>query len=248
MLAGAVLSLLVIAPAQARTLDEVCRARSRYDLTVGDAALLFERRIPAGQRLEMRRGRLAVNGVAVALDAGDRERISAYEAAVRALLPRVKALAGRGVDLAVVAVREEAANVSPRSAADPKLNARLEARARNLKTRIANSATTKDWQGAAFNRYMGEIVADVLPLVAGDLAQRALEVALQGDLAAAAALTDRAAGLRSSLEARIRDKLTVLEPEVAGLCPSFHWLDALESALTARLPDGSRLDLIEIRG
>jgi len=110
---------------------------------------------------------------------GEVESAALHSAAVRALLPRVKALAGRGVDLAVVAVREEAANVSPRSAADPKLNARLEARARNLKTRIANSATTKDWQGAAFNRYMGEIVADVLPLVAGDLAQRALEVALR---------------------------------------------------------------------
>jgi hypothetical protein len=234
--------------AHARSLDAVCHARSGYDVTVSDAALLFERKRPAGQRLEMRGGRLLVNGLAVALDRRDRERISAYEDAVRALIPRVKALAQRGVDLSAAAVREEASKVAPRSAADPKLNARLDARASSLKMRIANSTSTKDWQGAAFNRYMAQIVADVVPMIAGDLGPRALELAVQGDLAGAAALTDRAAALRTSLEARIRDKLAALEPGVAKLCPSFDWLDALESALTARLPDGSRLDLIEIRG
>jgi hypothetical protein len=241
-------AVLLAVTTQARGLDEVCRARSAYDLTVNDAALLFERRRPGAQRLEIGRGRLAVNGFVVPLDARDRQRIGAYEAAVRALIPRIKALAQRGVDLSAAAVREEAANVSPRAAADPKFEARLEARARNLKTRIASSTTTKEWQGAAFNRYTTEIVADVVPLVAGDLAQQALELAVKGDLAGAAKLTDRAAGMRTSLEARIRNKLTVLEPELAKLCPSFDWLDALESALTARLPDGSRLDVIEIRG
>jgi hypothetical protein len=239
---------LLAVPTQARGLEEICRARSSYDLTVTDAALLFERRRPGAQRLEIGSGRLTVNSFAVPLDARDRQRITEFETAVRALIPRIKALAQRGVDLSAAAVREEAANVSPRSAADPKLEARLEARAHSLKTRIANSTTTKEWQGAAFNRYTTEIVADVVPLVAGDLAQRALELAVRGDLAGAAKLTDRAAGMRTSLEARIRNKLTVLEPEVAKLCPSFEWLDALESALTARLPDGSRLDVIEIRG
>jgi hypothetical protein len=239
---------LLAVPTQARGLEEICRARSSYDLTVTDAALLFERRRPGAQRLEIGSGRLTVNSFAVPLDVRDRQRITEFETAVRALIPRIKALAQRGVDLSAAAVREEAADVSPRSAADPKLEARLEARARNLKTRIANSTTTKEWQGAAFNRYTTEIVADVVPLVAGDLAQRALELAVRGDLAGAAKLTDRAAGMRTSLEARIRNKLTVLEPEVAKLCPSFEWLDALESALTARLPDGSRLDVIEIRG
>lgn len=239
---------LLPAPSHARTLDEVCRARSSYDLTLSHSTLLFERRSPAGQRLEMRGGRLYVNGGAVALDARDRERISSYESTVRALIPKVKAFGQRGVDLSAEAVREEAAKLSPRSAADPKLNARLSGRARELKARIASSTTTKEWQGAAFNRYMTQIVADVVPLIAGDLAQRALELAVQGDLAGAAALTDRAAGLRTSLEARIRKKLALLEPEVAKLCPSLHWLDGLESALGARLPDGTRLDLIEIRG
>lgn len=242
----ALLSVLLVAPLQARQLDEVCHARSRYDLTVGDTVLLFERAQPAAQHVAMRRGHLSVNGIAAALNARDRARIASFETTVRVLVPQIKLLAQRGVDLAAAAVREEAASVSPRSAADPKLNARVDARARELKARIATSTTTKDWRGTAFNRYMSLVIADVLPLIAGDLAQQALGVALRGDLAGAAALKDRAARLHPSLEARIRSKLSVLEPDVEKLCPSLRHLDALESSLTARLPDGSRLNLIQI--
>ena len=58
----------------------------------------------------------------------------------------------------------------------------------------------------------------------------------------------RAAGMRASLEDRIRNQMQLLEPEFAQLCPAARELDALESAITARLPDGSRLNLLEIRG
>lgn len=243
---AALLGLTLAAPVQARELDETCRARSRYDLTVSDAALLFERAASAQQRVEMRRGRLTVNGAPVPLNGADRSRVATFESTVRALVPQIKTLAQRAVDLGAAAVREEAANVSPRSAADPQLNARVDARARELKARIAASVTTKEWRGAAFSRYVGDIAIDVLPLVAGDLAQQALEAAMQGDLAGAARLKDRAVGLRGSLEARIRTRVEVLEPDVARLCPSLRRLDALESGLAGRLPDGSRLDLIEI--
>ena len=46
---------------------------------------------------------------------------------------------------------------------------------------------------------MANILGDVLPLIAGDLAQDALQATLQGNLTQAAALTERAAALRPSL-------------------------------------------------
>lgn len=231
-----------------RAAGDACQVRSGYDLTLSPGTLLFERVAAENQRIEMRGGRLSVNGVAVALGDGDRSRIASYETRMRALIPRIKALGQRAVDLGAAAVREEGASVSPRSAANAKLNARVDARARDLKTRIANSTTTKEWRGTAFNRYSAEIASDVLPIVAGDLAQQALEVAVKGDLAGAAALQKRAAGMRASLEGRIRHRMQLLEPEFALLCPAARELDALESAITARLPDGSRLDLLQIRG
>jgi hypothetical protein len=239
-----VLAALCVAPgAEAR--DPACTLRSQYDLTVTDSGLVFER-AASGQRLEMHAGLLSANGAPVELGPGDRNRITAFEYNARALVPQMKALAQRGVDLGVAAIREEATATSPKSAANPQLNARLDARARNIKARIAASNSSKDWRGPAVKRYMAEAMTDVLPLIGGDLAQQALDAAMRGDLAAAAAIKDKAEKVRPSLEARIQRKLETLQPEVDRLCPSLRNLDTIESGVAATLPDGRRLNLVEV--
>jgi hypothetical protein len=237
---------VLVAPVLGADFDAACRVRSIYDITVSAGAVLFERAATPAQSVEMSRGNLKANGKPVALGVKDRDRIAAFEATLRGLIPRVKALAQRAVEMSIAAIREEAASTSPKSAVDPQLNQRLEARARDLKMRIANSTTSKDWRGATLNRYTAEVLSDVLPLVGGDLARQAIEVALRGDLAAASALTNRAAGLRASLEARIRNRLEVLRPEADKLCPALRRLDALGSAVGTALPGGGRLDLLEV--
>ena len=169
---------------------------SDYDLTVTDAALQFERKNASGRRLEMRRGALAVNSQAVALGAGDRQRVAAFESRVRELVPKVKTIAQHGVDLMVVAVREEAVSASPGSAANRQVNARVDARAQELKTKIASSVTSKEWHAEALQGYMAVLLSDVAPLIAGDLAQQAVDRTLKGDLAGVVALKDRAIALR----------------------------------------------------
>ncbi len=243
---AAVLLCAFVAPARGADFDATCRVRSGYDFTVSERAVSFERAAAPTQRFEMSRGRLTASGEPVALGVKDRDRIAAFEATLRGLMSPVKALAQRAVDISVAAIREEATGASPRSAANPQFNQRLQTRARDIKTRIANSTTSKDWRGASFNRYAAEVLADVLPLVGGDLAQQAVEVALRGDLAAANALRNRATGLRASLEARILKRLEVLQPEVDKLCPALRRLDALESAMGAALPGGGRLNLLEL--
>ncbi|HEX3171472.1 MAG TPA: hypothetical protein VHQ88_12855, partial [Burkholderiales bacterium] len=69
---------------------------------------------------------------------------------------------------------------------------------------------------------------------------------LKGDLAGVVALKDRAIALRASLETRIRDKLELLQPDIAKLCPSLRELDRLETGMTQGLPDGTRLNLIKV--
>jgi len=236
----------LVTPVLGADFNAACRVRSNYDITVSAGAVLFERVATPAQNVEMSRGNLKANGKPVALGVKDRRRISAFEATLRGLVPRVKALAQRAVEMSVAAIREEAASTSAKSAADPQLNQRLDARARDLKMRIANSTTSKDWRGATLNRYTAEVLSDVLPLVGGDLARQAIETALRGDLAAAGALANRAAGLRASLEARIRNRLQALRPQADKLCPALRRLDALESAVGAVLPGGKRLDLLEV--
>ena len=233
-------------PAHAAGPAPECRLRSDYDVTVTGAAVVFDRVAAPARQIEMSRGNLSLNGKTVALDTRDSTRIASFEATLRSLLPRVKAIGQRAVDLSVAAIREEAANVSPRSAADPQLNQRLDARARELKTRIAASTTSRQWRGTALNRYSAEVLADVLPLVGGDLAQQAVQVALRGDLAGANALTSRAAGLRHALEARIVAKLGTLQPELDKLCPQLRRLNTLEGSVASALPDGTRLNLLDV--
>ncbi len=249
-LRGAPLAILLVcalaAPVLGAEPDTACRVRSDYDVTVSAGALLFERAAAPARSFEMSRGNLKANGKPVALGRRDRDRISAFEATLRGLIPQVKALAQRAVEIGVAAIREEAASTSPKSAADPQLNQRLEARARDLKLRIANSTTSKDWRGATLSGYAAEALPDVLSLVGGDLARQAVEVALRGDFAAAGALTNRAAGLRASLEARVSSRLEVLRPDADKLCPALRRLAALESAVNAALPGGGRLGLLEV--
>lgn len=241
---------LLCAAAQARAQDndllDACHASSSYDITIGADGLHFDRAQPAPLRIDMHDGALRVDGATVALGAEDGDRVALFEQGVRALEPRVKTVAAHGVDLAAQAVREQAAQSAPNLAASGELDARLNARVRELKTRIADSHSTHDWQGDAFDRYANAIAADIVPLVAGDLAQQALTVAINGDLDGASALRDRAANLAGDLQQRVRQRLQALRPQVQALCPDIRRLDALESGIGARLPGGGRLDLVDI--
>lgn len=238
------LAVLAASPQDADAAWNVCRAASSYDLTLG-SGLTFERAAPAPRRVEMRDGRLRVDGAPAALNAEDSDRVALFERNVRTLVPQVKTLAERGADLAAQAVRAQVASIAPAAAADPQFDARLAARTRELKARIAASTSTKDWQGEALDTYAQNVAADVLPIVGADVAQQALDLAMQGDLAGAAALKDRAADLQPELEARIRARLRTLEPDARRLCPTLRELDRLEAGIGARLPGGP-LQLIEI--
>ncbi|MFC4729062.1 DUF2884 family protein [Coralloluteibacterium thermophilus] len=237
-----------VAGAQAQAgmpdLEGICGASSSYDLSLDGQRLLFERAAPAPQRLELAPdGALEVDGVAARLNLEDRDRLALISTRVHALVPEVRALARRAVDLAVEAVREQAAATTGRG--DAELDRVLEARRRELHARIDASRSTRDWQGDAFERDMQAIVAEIVPLVAAGLGERALAAAMSGDLAAAGRLRQDMVGLQGALEARLGAKLAQLEPEARGLCPRLEEIDRLESGLSVR-PAGRPFDLVHI--
>jgi hypothetical protein len=238
-IAGAVLAG---APASAQT----CHISSDYDITVSDTSLRFDRKSSQAQRLALQRGVLTVDDKAVALSSDEQKRIASFESRTRELVPRIKALGQRAVDLMVIAINEEAARSSPASAARPELKARVDARAQELKTRIAKSTTSKEWRPEAINGYLAGVLADVAPLITGDLAQKAVELTMKGDFAGVIGLKDQASALHGALEQRIRAQLDTLQPEIQKLCPAARELDRLESGVAKTLPDGSRLNLIKV--
>lgn len=215
-------------PLHAQDLAATCRASSSYDLTLQPRQLVFERTTPEPARVVMSEGTLRVDGVLVHGVGGQQERVRAFEREVRALVPEVRAVAERGVDLATGSVREEVAGLGLESDSRDELDRRLAAHASSVKQRIATSQSTKDWHGSAFEQYAAEVSADLLPAIGADLGQQALQAMANGDAQGALALRDKAVGAAAGLQARMRQDLQTLRPAVAALCPSVQRLLELQ--------------------
>src|ERR1700754_3735440 len=218
--------------AVAQDLSTTCQVASTYDLTVRPDALLFDRADVAPRAVRMHDGSLATDGQTVSLRPDEQDRVALFERNVRALVPRVKAIANDGVDLAARAVRDEASTAAPSAVASGELDRVLNARVADIKRRIAASQSTRDWQEDAMRAYAQEIVSDVAPILTQDVGGEAMQLAMNGDLQGAAALRDRVTSVSTGGQARVVARLeAALKPRIQALCPSIRQLVDLQSGL-----------------
>ena len=243
------LCLLALLPAvpwlHAQDLAATCHASSSYDVTLKPGSLLFDRPTPAPFHVELQQGALRTDGAIVKLNTENQDRLALFERDLRALAPRVRTVARNGVDLAAQALRTEADGMGLGADTRAEFNRRLEVHATELKRRISVSQSTHDWQGAAADQAMNQIAGDLLPLLAADLGQQAINAALGGDLQTAARLRDRAADIATALRPRLQSRLQALRPQIEALCPSIRQLAALLQGV--RGSDGQLLDLLQIQ-
>ena len=228
----------------AQDLAGTCHASSSYDLTLKPDSLMFDRPQPAPFHVQVADGALRTDGQPVRLTAESQDRMVLFERELRALAPRVRAVAEAGVDLAVRAVHEEAVGMQLAPATLAELDRRLATHASQLRQRIAQSNSTHDWQGDAAQQLADRIVGDLAPLVAADLGQQALAAAMNGDLAEAARLRDEAADLATQLQPRLQRRMQALRPQVQALCPSIQRLAELQQGV--RGADGQPLNLVQV--
>ncbi|HEY2624281.1 MAG TPA: DUF2884 family protein [Dyella sp.] len=238
-----VLSLASLA-LHAQDLATTCHASSSYDLTVTPGGLLFDRLQPAPLRVELQDGALRTDGAAVRLRAEEQDRLVLFERELRALMPRVKAVATHGVDILVAAVHDEGTRLSLSPDTRAEMDRRLATRAVELKQRLAASNSTHDWQGNLADQYVNQLASDLMPLLANDLGQQAINAAMSGDLQAAASLRDSATDLATQLRPRLEQRMRVLTPEIQALCPSIQRLAELQQGL--RGSGGQPLNLIQV--
>ena len=228
----------------AQDLAGTCHASSSYDLTVKPDSLLFDRPQPAPFHVQVADGALRTDGQPVRLNAEAQDRLALFERELRALVPRVRAVADAGVAMAVRAIHDEAAGMQLAPATLAELDRRLATHAAQLEQRIAQSNSTHDWQGDAAQQLADRIVGDLAPLVTADLGQQALAAAMNGDLAEAARLRDQAADLATQLQPRLQRRMQALRPQVQALCPSIHRLAELQQGV--RGADGQLLKLVQV--
>ncbi|SFR92157.1 Protein of unknown function [Dyella sp. OK004] len=228
----------------AQDLATTCQASSSYDLTLKPDSVMFDRPQPAPFHVELHDGGLRTDGAAVRLSAEDQDRLALFERELRALAPRAKGVAQNGVDLLAQGMREEAAGMGLGADTQAELNQRLASRVAELKQRIAASNSTHDWQGDMADQYANQIASDLLPLLAGDLGQQAVQAAVSGDLQAAASLRDRASDLATQLRPRLERRMQALRPQIQALCPSIQRLAELQQGV--RGSNGQPLNLLRI--
>lgn len=243
LLASLILSAALPA-LHAQGLATACNASSSYDLTIRPDSLLFDRPQPAPFHVQLADGSLHTDGKSVRLSAENQDRLALFERQLRALVPRVRAVADAGVDLAARALHDEAAGMRLAPATMAELDRRLATHAAELRQRIAQSNSTHDWQGDLAQQYANGIVADLAPLVAADLGQQALAAAMNGDLDEAARLRDEAADLTTQLQPRLQQRMQALRPQVQALCPAIRRLAELQQGVSGA--DGQPLDLLQV--
>lgn len=217
-----------IARADVAALAYTCGASSSYDIDVGTRVLRFDRADPAPRLVQIGERSLRVDGQAIALGASTRMHLVEFEQAVRALLPRVRRIASDGVDLAVSALRAEAAVLGLGAATREEIARRLDRHAADLKQRIATSTGTQTWQAERLEREFEGIIADVAPLAAADLGQQALASTLEGDFERSAELQEKAFGLVDELEPRLERRMQPLRTRIEALCPELERLHRLQ--------------------
>lgn len=222
---------------------EACDFDSDYDLRIEPSGLAFHRDAGTPATVEMRGGRLVVDGRDIALSAADRDRVRRYEQTVRDLVPEVKAIALDAIGIATEAVIQVAATFAGDDSADS--IARLREVGAQMRAKIEASDDTGEWDEAEFERTIASLTAELVPMVVGDVTAIALKVALSGDEAAAKELEQRAERMERELEARVEKRAKTLEARAEALCPRVAELDALEAAMELRLADSRPLDLLQ---
>ncbi|HET6553467.1 MAG TPA: DUF2884 family protein [Dyella sp.] len=230
--------------ALAQDLATTCHATSSYDLTLAPDRLLFDRPQPSPRQVELHDGTLRTDGAPVSLRPDEQDRLALFERELRALAPRAKAVASNGVDLLVAGMHDEGARLSLSPDTRAELDRRVAARAAELKQRLAASNSTHDWQGNLADQYANQIAADLMPLLANDLGQQAMNAAMTGDLQAAANLRDTASDLATQLRPRLEQRMQALEPQIRALCPSVQRLAELQQGI--RASGGQPLDLLQV--
>ena len=228
----------------AQDLAKVCHATSSYDLTVEPDRLVFDRAAPAPTRVVLSHGTLQTDGQSVRLNDEDQDRLDLFQQDLRALMPRVKAVAQHGVGLTIQAIQDESGSLSLDADTRAELDRRLSAQSAELRQRIATSQSTHDWHGDAADQYANQVIGDIAPLLASALGQQAVNAAMSGDLQQAAELRDRATNLATGFQPRLQQRLQVLRPEIQALCPAIQRLSELQ--LGIRASNGRPLNLVQI--
>lgn len=234
------LLLLAAAPAAAQVSTDDCSVDSRFDFHLTERSVVLLDRDGSPHTVLMRGGKLFIDDQWVALSTSDSARIAEYEREARAAMPLAAKIARAATAIAFDALSEVAAGFG----ADPDASRRKFAEARAaIDAELATAVAPSRFDRRAMGDAIGGAVAKMVPMLIGDIVGGAMRAALSGDTARLRQMEDMDARIEALVEPRAR----ALEADAEALCAAMKRLDAIDDALDYRLPDGKRLELLQVR-
>ena len=192
-------------------------------------------------------GAITVDGKSLSLDAADRENAVALENAIRAIVPQAKALAVDAVGIAFEAVGHASTAFASNAHQARESAERIARTAAELKRAINERDDWGPQSDKEISRLIEGSVGSLIGEMVGNITAQAISVALSGDEAALAELEARADSIEKNVEKAVESRAKELGQRADALCQSVHELDRIESQFSARMPDGSAIDLIQIK-
>ena len=217
-----------------------CEVRSDYDLTLRGKAFVFTRDDGPARHVALGGGRLFVDGKEVTLSLEDRARVRRYEAELARLVPETQQAVREATDIAFTALTEVARGFA---GDDGKASiARLEAARKRVNAELAQRPTMM-FNGEIDDRVIKPLVAEYVPVIAGNAVSATLKVALSGDEKKANEFERRMDRMGDEIERKVERRAEALEPLVERMCERSRELDRLEKGLSLRV-DGEPLNLV----
>ncbi len=190
-------------------------------------------------------GVIEVDGRSLMLDAADVRNAIALDREIRAIVPQAKALAVDAVGIAFEAVGQ-ASTAFASDAHQARESAERIARTADEMKRAINARD--DWGPQSDKEITQLIEGSVGALIGemiGNITAQAISVAFSGDESAIAELEARADSIEKNVERAVEGHARQLGERADSLCQRVRELDRIESRFSARMPDGSPIDLIQ---
>lgn len=234
------LLLLAGAPAMAEVQFDECRVDSAYGFHLTDRSVVLLDEGGTPHTVLMRQGGLFIDDRWVDVSDADADRLREYERLSREAMPLASKIARDATAIAFDAMAEVAAGFG----SDPgSSRTRFEEARKSLDASIAKSVDPSRFDRDTLDDAISAAVAKVVPLLVGDIVGGAMRAAFSGDSERLRQLEE----LDTRIEALVEPRARALEADAIALCQRMEALDALDEALEFRLPDGGRLDLLQVK-
>ncbi|QBB69899.1 DUF2884 family protein [Pseudolysobacter antarcticus] len=233
-------TLLFASPLFAHDVTHSCSVHSDYNFNFSDKALSFTNTNAKPRSIELRQGRLFIDGQEQVLSAADQKRIADLESGTRRLLAQVKEIGLDAADIAFDAIESVAVALTATDAKQQEtLHRRLAFARDELRRGIDSRIQGSGWTDADIGQLVESSVKAMLPTLISQVTADAVRIALSGDEAAIKELEARADRMGKDIETKVEARAKVLEQRADALCPQFAQLGEIAAALDVRI-DGQR--------